>query len=80
MDSGSPFDVKGRQIAAGRALLRWSLADLAARAGVCITTLHSLENDGNARLSSARAVVAALESHGVRLVPPCGAVFQEDSK
>ena len=58
----------GRQIAAARALLGMSQADLASRAAISIATLKRMEGSGGAALGSANNVTAvqmALEAAGV---------------
>ena len=65
----------GRQIAAGRALLRMSQADLAERARVSIPTLKRMEgSEGEASglANNVSAVAAALESAGIEFIAPNG--------
>lgn len=58
--------MRGKLIAAARALLGISQGDLAKRAGISRQTLVNLERDsGNPTRNSERAVVKALESCGV---------------
>ena len=57
--------MKGKLIAAARALLGWSQQELALRAGVSRQTLVNLERDsGNPTRSSETAVVNTLVSEG----------------
>ena len=58
--------MKGKLIAAARALLGWSQQELATRAGVSRQTLVSLERDsGNPTRSSETAVVNVLLAEGI---------------
>lgn len=63
------------QIRAGRALLRWSAADLAKAAGVGANTIRRAEvSDGQTSLTIAndQAVRRALESAGVEFIDENG--------
>jgi len=53
---------------AGRALLNWSLKDLAAKAGVAFTTISQFENGRPSYGSTAAKIIAAFEAEGVELV------------
>lgn len=53
---------------AGRALLSWTIRDLAGAAGVNVTTVARYEVSGRARPDTLRKLKAALETHGVELV------------
>lgn len=58
------------QVRAARALLGWSTADLAARAGIGTATVSRYEN-GATQIegrSTLRQIVAALESNGIRFI------------
>lgn len=66
---------------AGRALLRWTLRDLASASGVALSTVHQYEKgDRDARDGTAQKIVATFAAHGVevlngdapgaRLLPP----------
>lgn len=58
------------QIRAGRALLGWSISELAARAGVSRNTIALMERNGKARNHSSREKVAeALDAAGVLIFP-----------
>ena len=53
---------------AGRAILKWSMRDLAERAGVAWTTINRLEAGTAAREATAGKLVAAFASEGVELI------------
>ncbi|CAN7237582.1 helix-turn-helix domain-containing protein [Rhizobium sp. LjRoot254] len=58
------------QIRAARALLGWSISELAARANVSRNTIGLMERNEQARNYSSRQKVAeALEAAGVRIFP-----------
>lgn len=57
----------GAACRAGRALLKWSMRDLAAASGVSLPTLLKLENDGQVSAETAEKVTAAFESKGVEI-------------
>ena len=62
------------QIRAGRALLGWSISELAARAGVSRNTIALMERNEKARNHSSREKVAeALDAAGVIVFPREGA-------
>ena len=72
--------ISTRQIRAARALLGWTQADLAAKAGISLTTLNVIERDKSNPLSSSmNAIEHALtgagivflnsDAPGVRLMP-----------
>ena len=53
----------------GRALLGWSMRDLAANAGVAVGTVNRLEGGaGEPWGATAAKIAAAFEAHGVELV------------
>ncbi|TGD99100.1 helix-turn-helix domain-containing protein [Methylobacterium nonmethylotrophicum] len=57
------------QIRAGRGLLKWTQAVLAARAAVSVVTLNMIESDQVApRTRTLAAIQAALEREGVRFI------------
>jgi transcriptional regulator with XRE-family HTH domain len=58
-------NITGEQLRAGRALLNWSMTDLAQRAGVHRNTIYRLENDGQSYSHAARTIVGTLEDAGV---------------
>ena len=61
--------VSPRQIRAARAMLGWSQAELAQKAGVHRNALARLEvGRTDPRVSTLDAVVAALEAHGVTFI------------
>lgn len=53
---------------AGRAVLKWSMRELAERAGVAWTTINRLEAGASARDATAAKIVAAFEAEGIELV------------
>lgn len=57
------------QIRAGRGLLKWTQAVLAARAAVSVVTLNMIESDQVApRARTLDAIRSALEGEGVRFI------------
>ncbi|RYI23410.1 MAG: transcriptional regulator [Acetobacteraceae bacterium] len=65
----------GSEIRAGRALVRWRAVDLAAKAGVNLSTIQRAEKvDGPAPLMPAneKAIRSALEAVGVVFIPENG--------
>ena len=62
------------QIRAARALLDWSMIDLAKAAQVSISTIKRAENDGplHATVRSVASIRDALETNGVRFLPDDG--------
>jgi transcriptional regulator with XRE-family HTH domain len=61
--------VSGKMVAAGRALLGWSGADLARRAGVTANTIVAVERDRSVRPSTWAAVREALQAAGIEFIP-----------
>lgn len=62
--------ITARQIRAARVLLGWSLQDLARHAGLSLNGVKRLEGGhGDPRMSTVRAVKAALEGGGLEFVP-----------
>jgi DNA-binding XRE family transcriptional regulator len=58
--------ISTRQIRAARALLGWTQADLAAKAGISLTTLNVIERDKSNPLSSSmNAIERALTGAGI---------------
>lgn len=53
---------------AGRALLNWSLKDLAQKSGVSFTTISQLENGRPPYKSTVAKIVAVFEAEGVEIV------------
>jgi len=53
---------------AGRAILKWSMRDLADHSGVAWTTINRLEAGTEARDATAAKIVDAFTAHGVELV------------
>lgn len=67
--------LSGAQIRAGRALLRWTAAELAARASLGVNTIRRAEiADGDTSLTTANdlAIRQALESAGVEFIDENG--------
>ena len=59
--------IEGRHIRAGRALLDWTMADLAKASALSISTVRRIEDDADARPQrSARGLIESLRRHGVR--------------
>jgi|HubBroStandDraft_1064217.scaffolds.fasta_scaffold56723_4 transcriptional regulator with XRE-family HTH domain len=52
---------------AGRALLKWSMRDLAERSHVSLPTILKLESDRAVSDDTAEKVVRAFEAHGVEI-------------
>lgn len=57
---------------AGRALLDWSLKDLAEKSGVAFTTISQFENGRPAHRTTQRRLTKALEQNGVKLLAEAG--------
>ncbi len=53
---------------AARGLLKWSLKDLAEKAGVAFTTISQFENGRPAYGSTGEKIAAAFEAEGVDLI------------
>jgi transcriptional regulator with XRE-family HTH domain len=67
--------ITGDQIRAARAFLKWSAKDLAARAGVGISTVQRMEKTSsvpNASGINIEAVQKTLESAGIEIIPANG--------
>lgn len=66
MRDGLESGIAGRHLAAARALLDWSMQDLAAASGLSLSSIRRLEDDENGlTLRSRRAAVAALCNKGI---------------
>ena len=52
---------------AARALLKWSMRDLAEQSRVSLPTILKLENEGSITQETADKIVAAFEAHGVEI-------------
>ncbi|RWD41942.1 MAG: XRE family transcriptional regulator [Mesorhizobium sp.] len=50
---------------AARAILRWSVRDLADKAGIAFTTVHRFEQTGTATETTKAKIVAAYAAHNV---------------
>lgn len=64
--------VTSAQIRAARALLDWTVRDLAERAGVHRNTITRAETDATGPGTAHAAIKAALESAGVQFIEPNG--------
>jgi transcriptional regulator with XRE-family HTH domain len=53
---------------AARALLGWSMRDLAREAGVSLPTVQRIEADGDLRVSTSEKVIATFAAHGVEIL------------
>jgi transcriptional regulator with XRE-family HTH domain len=53
---------------AGRALLKWTMRDLASKSGVGLVTINAIENGRPYRDGTAETLVATFASHGVDLL------------
>lgn len=62
------MEVTAEGCRAARAILKWSMRDLAERSGVAWTTINRLEAGAAARDATAAKIVAAFEAEGVELV------------
>lgn len=67
MTDTPPAPVTPAACRAGRALLRWSIRDLAAHAELSTRTVHGLENGKATRDATADAIRAAFARHGVEI-------------
>lgn len=59
--------VTGAATRAGRALLKWSMRDLASASGVSLPTILKLENDVGVSEETAEKVRAAFDREGVTI-------------
>lgn len=64
--------VTSAQIRAARALLDWTVRDLAEKAGVHRNTVTRIENEANAPGHAGASIRAALEAGGVVFLDPNG--------
>ena len=62
------MDMSPEQCRMARAALRWSVADLSAKASVRAATVSAFEGGGNSYRSTVAALRAALEAAGVRFI------------
>jgi DNA-binding XRE family transcriptional regulator len=63
----------GRQISAGRGLLRWSSAELAEKAGLTRDTIHKIESDAvQPREGTVADIVRVFDEHGVEFTENSG--------
>lgn len=63
----TPARLTGAACRAARALLKWSMRDLASQSGVSLPTILKLENDGQVTEDTADKIRAAFERHGVEI-------------
>ena len=66
------MNITGRQSAAARALIGWSVADLAQAASVGTATIKRFEAGGSVRDTSVRAIFEAFEGAGVQFIASGG--------
>lgn len=52
---------------AARAILKWSVRDLAENAGIAFSTVHSLEKTGSASQTTVAKIMKAYEKEGVEI-------------
>ncbi|MEO0894204.1 MAG: helix-turn-helix transcriptional regulator [Pseudomonadota bacterium] len=57
---------------AARAILKWSVRELAEQAGVAFSTVHLFEKSGNASEQTVAKIVAAFERHHVEITNGVG--------
>jgi transcriptional regulator with XRE-family HTH domain len=62
------MEIRPEACRAGRAILKWSMRNLAEKSGVAWTTINRLEAGAPARDATAAKIVAAFEAEGVELV------------
>ena len=60
------------QLRAGRALLKWTVRDMAEKAGVTPNTVSRIENGGDAKASTLTEMRAALETAGIEFIAENG--------
>lgn len=53
---------------AARALLKWTMRDLATESGVALATINAAENGRAPRAATATALVEAFAAHGVEIL------------
>lgn len=53
---------------AGRALLKWTMRDLATHSGVSLPTINAAENGRPPRDATRDALIAAFAAHGVEIL------------
>jgi transcriptional regulator with XRE-family HTH domain len=71
--------ITGPQIKAARALLGWSVPDLARRAGMEIAEIQEIENARRRpkrKLNNAEVIQATLEDAGIELIDSVGVQFR----
>lgn len=68
-----------RQIRAARALLQWSQPDLAAAAGIAVSSVKAMENGTSTpRRETLEAIAAAFDAAGIDFCPPSGVRLKTD--
>ena len=55
----------GKQVAGSRAILRWTLADLAERAGCSVPTIQKIEDGKTPTVRTQKKLIRALEKEGL---------------
>lgn len=53
---------------AARAILKWTMRDLADKAGLGLVTINAVENGRPARASTAEKIAATFTAHGVEVL------------
>lgn len=61
-------DLRSEACRAGRAILRWSTADLARAARVSATTVNRIESGDGVRDAVAGKIIATFAAHGVEIL------------
>ena len=69
---GSQFMMTGSQARASRATLRWTVADVAVKAGVAPNTVTRVEADKSVNTATLKAMQAAYEIAGIQFIPENG--------
>lgn len=67
-----PELVTSAQIRAARALLKWTVRDLAERSGVHRNTITNMETSDGGHAATNAAIRSALEAAGVQFIPENG--------
>lgn len=57
---------------AARGILKWSVRDLAEKAGIAFTTVHRFENTGQATETTKAKIIAAYTAEGVEIIDDGG--------
>ena len=64
--------ITGSQARGARAVLKWTVADVAQKAGVAPNTVTRVEADKSVNTTTLRAMQAAFEEAGVQFIPENG--------